>query len=53
MNYLITYRSILKNETYTVDWFVPRAWGWSIEQARESFEVRHLNADVLTIVPAP
>ena len=51
MNYLITYRNILTNETHTVDWFVPRAWGWSTEQVRDSFEVRHLNVNVLKIEP--
>ena len=51
MNYAITYRNVQTNETHTVDWFVPRTWGWSTEQVRDSFEVRHLNVNVLKIEP--
>ena len=51
MNYLITYRNIATDEVHTVDWFVPRAWGWSTEQVRDSFEVRHFNTNIIKIEP--
>jgi hypothetical protein len=51
--YAITYHNVQTNETHTVDWFVPRTWGWSTEQVRDSFEVRHLNSNVLKIEAQP
>lgn len=45
MNYAITHTTA-NNEIRTEEWFVPRSWGWTEEQVKDSFEVRHLNVNV-------
>lgn len=49
MNYAITYCNIKTNEQHTIEWFVPRLWGWTEEQVKDSFEFRYPNVNVTGI----